>query len=64
MIKKIIALLTVCMLLLCTGCSTKTLHCDSCGTEIKTKHDSQVDESWVVYCEQCEKDKGLHTIIS
>lgn len=38
----------------------KILHCDGCGTEIKTANE-EMDEDWIIYCEDCEDDLDLPT---
>lgn len=38
------------------GCSaTKTLHCDHCGKEAKVKASSNMEEDWIIYCEECNE---------
>lgn len=61
MFKKIVvALIAVFMLLSCAACGTeKTLHCDKCNAEIAVDEDSNMNESWIVYCKDCEKELGL-----
>ena len=54
--KVIIFLLAAVMLLGLTGCGTKTLHCDGCGKEVQVKKSSNMEESWLVYCEECNKE--------
>lgn len=51
--KLLIALLAVVALL--SGCGeTKTITCDSCGKTQEVKADSRMDDSWIIYCEDCE----------
>ncbi len=40
----------------------KTVHCDRCGKELHISADSNVDESWTLYCSDCEKELGLDTL--
>ena len=40
----------------------KTVHCDRCGKELHVSADSNVDESWTLYCSDCEKEFGLDTL--
>ena len=40
----------------------KTVHCDRCGKELHISADSNVDESWILYCADCEKELGLDTL--
>lgn len=59
----------VSMLILLTavlaGCSqpTKAVHCDSCGKEVKIAADSNMDDDWIIYCKDCEKELGLDQIV-
>ena len=48
--------------LLFTICGTKTLHCDNCGKEISISSGSKMDESWILYCKDCEKTLGLDKV--
>lgn len=62
---KRVAMLAVCigiMTVFC-GCGTKVLHCDNCGKEIKVSKDSNMDEDWIIFCSECEKDLGLDDIV-
>ena len=44
-------------LLLLTGCGeTKTVTCDGCGKAVEIKADSNMDDSWIVFCGECETD--------
>ena len=54
--KIVVFLLLTVMLLGLAGCATKTLHCDGCGAEVKVEESSNMDESWLVYCEACNKE--------
>ncbi|MBR5126178.1 MAG: hypothetical protein IKU68_05535 [Oscillospiraceae bacterium] len=50
--KLLIALLAV---LLLSGCGeTKTITCDGCGKTQQIKASSNMDDSWIIYCEECE----------
>lgn len=63
--KLIIAVLTAVLLLSFVGCGkTKTLHCDSCGTEVKVDANSNMEEDWSIYCKDCEKENGLDTVVN
>ena len=56
--KKLIALSLAAMLILgLTACGKVTLHCDGCGKEISAV--SKMDESWIVFCADCEPDIDL-----
>lgn len=64
--KKIICALLIVSIFLClAGCGkTKTLHCDSCNTEITVNENSKVEEDWAIYCESCEEAiMGDNTIL-
>ncbi len=56
--KKLICTLLIISIPLClSGCvKTKTLHCDSCNTEIVVRENSNVEEDWAIYCESCEEE--------
>ena len=48
------------MLILLIGCGEKkTLICDGCGKEVSVKADSNITDSWIIFCSQCEKELGL-----
>lgn len=48
--------LMICLLTMVGCTATKTLHCDNCDKEVKVKKDSNMEESWVVYCDECNED--------
>lgn len=56
--KKIsIILLVSFMLLSLAACGkTKILHCDGCNREVKVKQDSNMEEDWIIYCEECNEE--------
>ena len=51
--KKIVTLLAVSL----PACGKVTLHCDGCGKEVRA--DSNMDESWIVFCSDCEPELDL-----
>lgn len=56
--KKLIALSLVAVLVLgLTACGKKTMKCDGCGKDVLV--DSKMDESWTVFCADCEPDIDL-----
>jgi hypothetical protein len=56
--KKLTTLLLVALLALSlVACGKVKLHCDGCGKEIYC--DSKMDESWIVFCADCEPDLEL-----
>lgn len=60
--KKLLILILALLIAICAaGCSAKTqvLHCDNCGTEVKVDEKSGMDEEWIIFCEECEKEIGL-----
>ena len=64
--KRILCLLLVVLTLaaLLAGCGEKkTLHCDRCGKEVKVSMDSKMEEDWIIYCSDCEKELGLDEIV-
>ena len=53
--KKMIAFLLAAVLtILLMACGKVTLHCDGCGKEVRA--DAKMDESWIVFCSDCEPD--------
>lgn len=51
------------MLVLLIGCGEKrTLVCDGCGKDILVRADSNMDDSWIIFCSQCEKELGLDSL--
>lgn len=57
--KKVLFLLLTATLLLATmvGCGkTKTLHCDHCKKEVTVEEDSNMEEGWLIYCEECNEE--------
>ena len=65
--KRILALLAAVLILvtLLAGCAreTKTLHCDRCGKAVTVDADSNLDEDWILYCSNCEKELGLDQLV-
>jgi len=57
----LLALLLLAAALISCG-KQKTVHCDRCGKELHISADSNVDESWTLYCSDCEKELGLDTL--
>lgn len=51
-------LLAVALLLMVpAGCGqTKTLHCDNCSKEVTVDADSNMEEEWLIYCEECNEE--------
>lgn len=56
--KKVLCLiLAVSVLFALAGCvKTKTLHCDYCNKEVEVKENSNMDEEWIIYCEECNEE--------
>ena len=52
--KMIWALLAAVLALALAACGKVTLHCDGCGKEVQA--DSKMDESWIVFCSDCEPE--------
>lgn len=49
------------MLLLLTGCGgSKTITCDDCGKTQKISTSSKMDDSWIIYCQECEAKLDIH----
>jgi hypothetical protein len=56
--KKIITVLLAALLALSLlACGKVKLHFDGCGKEVYC--DSKMDESWIVFCADCEPDLDL-----
>lgn len=54
--KRRIVMLSLAAALLLSGCDkAKTVTCDNCGEPQKVKASSNVDDSWIIYCTDCEK---------
>lgn len=56
--KKILCVaLVIISVFVIAGCSaTKTLHCDNCDKEVVVKESSNMDESWDIYCNECNEE--------
>ncbi len=56
--KKLSIILLVSFILLSlSACGkTKILHCDGCNREVKVKQDSNMEEDWIIYCEECNEE--------
>ena len=56
--KKILCLLLVLsVILVMAACGAKKIvHCDSCGKEIAAEAGSNVEEDWILYCEECNQE--------
>ena len=57
--KKVLLALLIATLLLTAlaGCGkTKTLHCDNCNKEVAVEEDSNMEEEWIIYCEECNEE--------
>ena len=55
--KKIFCILmTLTLAFTLTACGkTKVLHCDNCGTEVAVKESSNMEEGWIIYCQDCNE---------
>lgn len=58
MLKKLLLILLVFSLVLSlSACfKKKTLHCDGCGKEVQVAESSNMEESWLVFCKECNED--------
>ena len=55
--KRTISLLLLALsLLLLAGCATKELTCDGCGRKVTVNADSNMNEDWIIYCEDCNEE--------
>ena len=62
MFKKLAVFLMVSLLLLSlVGCMAedKLLTCDGCGKIVHVSGDSNMEDSWLIFCEECEADLPL-----
>ena len=62
MFKKIILIISALLFILSfASCSaaTKTVTCDNCGKEIEVAENSNVNENWGIFCEECEEELGM-----
>ena len=51
-----VVLLLVCLLsLVACGKPGKIVHCDACGKEIPVRADSDMNEDWIILCEDCKQ---------
>ena len=50
----LIAVIALFTLVSCAG--KKTLHCDNCGKEVSVSKNSNMDESWIVLCDNCDEE--------
>lgn len=55
--KTLIILMMIGCILIMVGCSaTKILHCDNCNKEVEVQKSSNMEESWLIYCEGCNEE--------
>lgn len=64
--KKIIAFMMILTALLAlAGCGeNKTLRCDHCGTDVQVAADSEMNDDWIIYCDDCNVKFGFDTLVS
>jgi len=57
MLKRIIVIVSIAALLISLAAcgAVKTMHCDSCGKEVQVKESSNMEEDWIIYCEECNE---------
>ena len=56
MLKKATILFVILALVTCMsacGKETKELTCDGCGKTVAVEADSNMDDSWILFCEEC-----------
>ena len=51
-----ILIFTVLLLTLASCGKTKILHCDNCNAEISVSENSNMDEEWTVFCDECNEE--------
>ena len=50
-------LLSFCLMLSIIGCEeSKILQCDGCGKEVEVEESSNMEDDWIVFCEECSED--------
>lgn len=57
--KRIFAIVLTLMILLLTLCGCgekKELTCDHCGKKVSVSAKSNMEEDWIIYCSECEKE--------
>ena len=52
----VLAMLTALSL---AGCAKKILHCDGCGAEVQVRQSSNMEEDWIILCEDCNATMEL-----
>jgi len=52
----IISAILAAALLIFAGCTPKLLTCDNCGKEVKVPSNSNMEEDWIIYCEECNEE--------
>ena len=58
--KKLICLvLAMLTALSMAGCAKKILHCDGCGAEVQVRLSSNMEEDWIILCEDCNATMEL-----
>ncbi len=53
--KLLCAFLILAALMTLAACKTKTLHCDHCGKELEVEEKSNMEEDWIIYCDDCNE---------
>ena len=60
----LLTVLALALLAMLCGCGKKKiLHCDGCGREVRVEASSNMEEDWIVFCKECERDLGLSSIL-
>lgn len=56
--KKFLCIIMVlCLFLALAGCGKKkTLHCDRCNAEVVVDEKNNMEEDWIIYCEDCNEE--------
>lgn len=67
--KRILSAVTACAVMAallagCGGSEKKLLHCDECGKVLTVSADSAMEENWIIYCSDCERELGLDQLFS
>lgn len=57
--KRIVSVVFAMLVLLSTLCGCgekKELTCDHCGKKVETSAKSNMEEDWLIYCEECNEE--------
>ena len=52
----ILGLIFAMLLSICSCIKLKTLTCDGCGKEVEVAESSNMNDEWIIYCEECNEE--------